>query len=223
MPKPLFSSKFIILKNNIYLIGGVTENSLTDNIYMTYIFRDGTLGKWISIDPLPLKLVGHEVIATDKYVYVLGGITYDGTVKNYDDLNRLLRNVSLNIYRAKINCDGSFDLWEEHGFLPGFLSFFKAIKIKNRIYLLGGHNGPHVWSGIYTAEIDNEGNLGRWTTSSPLPEPSYIRDLTIIDDRIYLLSEYEVKNNLKTVYTAPIDSNGVIGKWEKKIFTSIIV
>jgi len=212
LPKPLIHHQCTIIKNHLYTIGGlVNEDNLTDTVYMTTINEDGTLNEWTVGNPLPLKLFGHKVITTDKYVYVLGGVTYKDTLT---DNIEIIPEFIPNVYRAKINDNGSLDIWEKHSTLPGFLAFFEAIIVKNRIYLLGGDNGSRIWSGVYTTEIDNEGNLGKWTTSSPLPEPSYSPYRIIVKDRIYLITINNERKSSDIVYTTTIDNNGILGKWE---------
>jgi hypothetical protein len=57
------------------------------------------------------------------------------------------------VYTAPINSDGSLGTWTTGTSLPGVLSESQAIVTKNRVYLLGGHNGSAYVSTVYTAPI----------------------------------------------------------------------
>jgi len=203
LPEPLFQSQALVIKNRVYLLGGCGKYCFTNVVYTAPINDDGTLGKWIISDPLPLKTVEDQVIVTKNYVYILGGYTDDRAVTD--------------IYRAPINRDGTFGVWEKIGNLPIDLSFSRAIFTKNRIYLLGGYSRYGVMDTVYTALINSDGILGEWTNSYSLPDTLFRSRSIVTTNRVYLLggdSGYEI---LDTIYTASINNDGTLGEWTKNI------
>ena len=105
-----------------------------------------------------------------------------------------------------INTEQSTDItgWTTGTSLPGPLGFSQAIVTKNRVYLLGGHNGSNVVSTVYTAPINSDGTLGSWTTGTSLPGALSLSQAIVTKNRVYLLGGHNGSSWLSTVYTAPI-------------------
>ncbi|EKD89540.1 MAG: hypothetical protein ACD_33C00045G0007 [uncultured bacterium] len=102
--------------------------------------------------------------------------------------------------------------WNYSGTLPIALNDSQAIVTKNRVYLLGGHNGISYISTVYTCPINEDGTLGTWTIDVPLPAILGESQAILVKNRVYLLGG----NNgiyVSTVYTAPINADGTLGTW----------
>jgi len=139
LPIPLSRFQSIITKNRIYLVGGDNDwNIPVNTVYMANIKDDGTLGEWITSDPLPETLSGFQAVVTKNYVYLLGG-------------ENKYRNAVNNVYIAKINEDGSLGKWTTGSPLLEPLSDFQAVVVKNFIYLLGGFRSRGSFSTIFKA------------------------------------------------------------------------
>ena len=89
----------------------------------------------------------------------------------------------------------------------------QAIVTSNRVYLLGGSNGPGYLSTVYTAPINSDGTLGIWTTSTNLPGVLRSSQAIVTNNRVYLLGGLTTSVVVSTVYTAPINSDGTLGTW----------
>ena len=73
-------------------------------------------------------------------MYLLGGSNGNSSVST--------------VYTAPINADGTLGEWAAYTSLPDGVFSSQAIVTKNRVYLLGGHNGNSaVSSTVYTASI----------------------------------------------------------------------
>ena len=100
--------------------------------------------------------------------------------------------------------------WAAGTSLPGALSASKAVITKNRVYLLGGYNT----STVYTAPINVDGTLGAWEAGTSLPAALSNSSLIVTKNRVYLLGGKSGSSAVATVYTAPIDEDGIIGTWD---------
>jgi len=105
--------------------------------------------------------------------------------------------------------------WSIAGNLPEALSNFQAVVTKNRIYILGGYNKHFRAETVYTASIDDNGNIGKWTNSDPLPDPLASSQVIVANNRIYLLGGYSWHSEMNLIFTAPINEDGSIGKWSR--------
>jgi hypothetical protein len=68
-----------------------------------------------------------------------------------------------------LTSNGVSQTWTTATALPATVAHSQAIGTKDRVYLLGGHNGSATSSTVYTAPIATDGTLGTWTTSTSLP------------------------------------------------------
>ena len=182
-------SQAIVTKNRVYLLGGYGVSSWVSTVYTAPINADGTLGTWSTGPSLPGALAGSQAIVTKNRVYLLGG-WYAG-----------LSYVST-VYTAPINADGTLGTWTTGTSLPEPLGGSQAIVTKNRVYLLGGHNGGSWVSTIYTAPINEDGTLGAWTTGPSLPGELYDSQAIVTKNRVYLLCGYS-GGYTSIVYSAP--------------------
>lgn len=198
IPGALGYSQAIVTKNRVYMLGGF-NGSWVNAIYTTTIDSEGNLGTWSSAGTLPTNLSSSQAIVTKNRVYLLGG--HNGTSP-----------VSI-VRTAPINEDGTIGAWTTVTSLPGALSNSQAVITKNRVYLLGGQNASGYTATVYTAPIDSEGIIGAWTTGTSLPDTNVSSHAILTKNRAYLLGRYTGSSVLSTVYTAPVNSDGIIGTW----------
>lgn len=52
-----------------------------------------------------------------------------------------------------------------------------------------------------------------WTTGTSLPTSLFSPQAIVTKNRVYLLGGYNGSDNIKTVYTAPINADGTLGTW----------
>jgi len=157
--------------------------------------------EWIKVGDLPEPLSNSQAIITKNKVYLLGGHT------GYSLVNT--------VYTANIDNDGNIGEWTKANSLPGPLYNPQAVVANNRVYLLNGHIRCAGGDVVFTAHIDKDGNIGGWSKSDTLPEPLFQSQAFVIRDRIYLLGGYRVDNFSNKVYTALVNKDGTLGRWEE--------
>jgi len=147
LPRPLGGFQSVITKNRIYLLGGYTDwINMVSTVYTADIKDDGTIGEWITNDPLPKTLSKFQVVVTNNKIYLLGGYDYDR--------NKGIGNAVDNVYIANISEDGALGKWTIGSPLPKSLYSFQVVITKNHIYLLGGCGSEGYSSSIYTATFN---------------------------------------------------------------------
>jgi len=156
---------------------------------------------WTKVSDLPEPLYNFQAITTKNYVYLLGGLKENIVTKT--------------VYTATINNDGTLGGWISVDSLPEPLYAFKAIVIKNRVYLLGGNNSSFkTVSTVYTTTIDDDGILGNWSLATSLPIPLSFSQVVVTKNRVYLIGGYNGINFINSIYAAKINSDGTLENWE---------
>ena len=170
------------------------------NQYEFSAYSGTNLNNTVQSGTIPASLTVTQAVVTKNKVYLLGG--YNGSAVS-------------TVYSAPINADGTLGAWSAGTALPGTLSHSYAVVTENRVYLLGGSSdGANSVSTVYTATIDSSGNIGTWSAATALPGALSRTQAIVTRNRIYLLGgSSNGTNAVSTVYTAPIDSSGVIGAW----------
>ena len=213
LPFPLDHSKPIVYKNKVYLLGGYSYNNnihyICDNGYLFAIFaasidNDGMLGNWEIVGFLPEPMQDIEAIIVKDKLYILGGY------------NRKLRNFFT--YIGSIDNNGKIYSWIKGPTLSNITKCNQIVVIKNRIYLLGGwHSYRSEYSSIiYTTTINDDGTLNSWIESGTLPVALTDSQTIVTRNNVYLLGGNTEDGPISTIYVAPIDHDGKIGKWSKK-------
>jgi hypothetical protein len=165
--------------------------------YLINDVQDGDITGWTTGTSLPGPLGYSQAIVTKNRVYLLGG--YNGSAF-----------VSI-VYTAPINADGTLGTWTTGTSLPEILGYSQAIVTKNRVYLLGGHNGTSV-TKIYTAPINADGTLGTWVTITPISITSGNFQAIVTKNRVYIMGGWS-GSTTAAVKSAPINADGTLGTW----------
>lgn len=184
----------VITRNRIYIIGCYINGSYSGVTYTAPINSDGTLGTWTTGTTIPVAYCTGGVAITKNKIYYCGG--WNGGLSN-------------TVYYATINSDGFISSWSVHSTMPGGLLASQCIVTKNRLYMFGGFNGnTSTTSAVYTAPIDDNGNLGTWTTGSSISIAIGYSASVITKNRIYLMGGNVSGSNVTTsaVITASISS-----------------
>lgn len=199
LPTTLRFASVFVTKNRVHVLGGWNNTPLSTT-YSAPINTDGTLGSWVAGSALPDTILAAQTVVISNKVYLIGGTNntvYYSTV-----------------YVATINSDGTLGAWSAVNSLPGNLAQSQAIVTRNRIYLLGGHNGTTYQSVVYTASVYPDGSIGTWSAGTSLPIAVRYTQAVVTKNRVYLLGGYTDNiNTVSTIYTAPINSDGTLGAW----------
>ena len=147
----------------------------------------------------------NSAVVTNKFVYLLGG----GNGVSRGSI----------IQRASINADGTIGAWSGNGNIPAGLSDCASFVTKNRVYLVGGQTdtpsyaNPTIVSTTYYAPINSDGTLGTWTAGPALPGALSHTNVVVTKNRVYAITGWTTGSPTNVIYTAPIDSSGVVGTW----------
>jgi len=195
------SSVGIVTASRVYLLGGEDNVGFRAEVSTAPINSDGTLGTWAAGTALPVTLAYSQGIVTKNRVYLLGGYAAGAD--------------SQVVYTATIDSAGVLGTWANaNNNLPALLRNSQAVVTTNRVYLLGGYEaGLGNVSKVYTAPIGANGIIGAWANANN-NLPIAIRNSQAITtkNRVYLMGGF-TSAYVKTVYTAPIDADGIIGAW----------
>ena len=201
LPTGVANSQTVVTKNRVYLIGGSTNGSnAVSTVYSAPINADGTLGTWATDTSIPGVLSNSQAVVTKNRVYLLGGTTSGSSYTSV-------------VYTAPINADGTLGTWATGSNLPSNFAYSQAVVTKNRVYLIGGHNGSAHTSTVYTAPINSDGTLGAWTTSASLPGVLTFSSAIVTKNRVYVCGGFNGGGWTNVVYTATINSDGTLGGW----------
>ena len=109
---------------------------------------------------------------------------------------------------------GLITTWANGGSLPVSIYYAETLVTKNKIYILGGATGNITCSSsVYVANINSDGTISGWSTTTALPSPISYAQAVVTKNRVYLLGGFNDPSFLSSVYTATIDSNGNLGSW----------
>jgi len=110
---------------------------------------------WQAESEMSIARTGAAIVSHQNRIYMIGGvdgINFLGTVES-----------------AKINPDGSLSAWRVVSKMPEPRGFMSATIYVNRLYVVGGGNGPygkHLLNSIVSAPILKTGLLGEWRTET---------------------------------------------------------
>jgi len=156
--------------------------------------------------PLPTTLSDHGSVVYNDRIYVLGGITgpEDSSVAN--------------VYFAETNPDGTIDSWVATESLPeprGYLTA-SVVTWSNFLYVVGGHKSgpsPGERNNVWYAQINPDGTLGSWITTTPMPWPSRNHMTVVWNGRIYIGGGTDGYGWRDKVAYAEINPDGSLGSW----------
>jgi N-acetylneuraminic acid mutarotase len=183
LPYPLALGNAVSLGNKIYFAGGTTNNMdawfSRDEIYLTNINPvDGTLDQWITLTrklPFDGARIEFGMVEINNYLYIIGG-------KNIS--NQILNTVQ----RAFIYDDGTLGNWENMPQLPKAVTRSGITKTNNLLVSVGGITTSGIIDEVYFANINPDGSISDWQTSSEkLPRINCCSPLVSWDDNLYLI------------------------------------
>lgn len=104
--------------------------------------------------------------------------------------------------------------WESTTPLPQALTDWNAVAHDQQVYYLGGRNTSGVpINTVYVASMQDSGELGAWSTTTPLPEALYLHATAASDTHIFVVGGWDGGQTNAQVYSAPFLPGGGIGAW----------
>lgn len=105
--------------------------------------------------------------------------------------------------------------WTATSTLPVALAAMNAIEHNDNLYLIGGRkaNGNPT-TKVYRAQINADGSLSAWGTTTPLPQSLYLHSVSATDTNVYVVGGWKGTSPVeKIVYRAPFTQSGELGAW----------
>ncbi len=128
LPQALSGMGFVRYENKFLIFGGVSENSISDRLFI----YDLDLDTWSEGATLPKALKDFQVASLGERIYLPGGI---------DDENKVISG--LMIYNPRANT------WEKGAELPIPISGYALVPYEGKLYLFGGFDGKNYLDSIY--------------------------------------------------------------------------
>ncbi len=194
LPIPLSSHQSFAHNNNMYVLGGGSNSTYSDQIFMAHIEANGNLGAWSIVGTLPTKTIWHSIVNKGTELYLVGGAISDpkpGNPLGVSTINKA--------YKAIIQDNGTITSWTELASLPKKLGRGGLIIDNNRLYYFGGltrvspNDTESVSSNVYYLPLDIN-IAASWQTSTSIPKA---------------IAEFALFNTGSTIFIAGgMNSNG---------------
>ena len=203
---PRAGTASVVVKDKMYLIGGVDGKNFVNITEYAQIQKDGTLGAWQIGHPLKEERGFMEAVVHGDFVYVVGG-------GNGPNGHHLLKTAE----RARIQPDGTLGPWEkEKNEMVVARRCSKIVATDKRIYSFGGFGGVLLDSVEY-ADFRADGSLGEWKLDPEVMTiPRYVNSVKREDDRFFIIGGHDRTKGvgITDVEWTRYTSAGNTNKWQ---------
>lgn len=162
--------------------------------------QNGDISGWVSAGNFPDVIHSVPMAVTKNKVYKFGGASTNNVLYS-------------SVYYATVSSDGTLGTWTNTTGLPTIVSSGSAFVIKNRMYLLGGHNGSTYISSVFSAQILADGSLGTWITEQSFPIGIVSNAVLVTKNRLHVVGGQGNAGILANTWSATINTDGTIGSW----------
>lgn len=193
---PRRCAKVVAAGDYLYAIGGF-GGTLFDSVERARFNPDGSLGPWeILDDKLTMPRYIHAVTEARGRLYILGGHAQQGGMGE-----------SATEYTI-INKNNELTSWHESAALGQGRYGLAAAAHGNDLYALGGMSGATFFDVIEKNYIDNNGLLGNWSETAPLPAPLADFGAIVYRDTIYIVGGTSPQGYFNAVFFSHINETG---------------
>jgi len=140
-------------------------------------------------------------------MYVLGGFDHPDV---WDD-----------VIRATLSKDGKLSAWTPAGKLPAPRTHLSVSIIGRHVFVAGGmaespYGGPPAQPDVFRARIQDDGSLGEWVPTTPLPVPLMTQASFYYGGYLYVAGGIDDDPSVsRHVWRAPLDAERMLGVWEE--------
>lgn len=189
----------------LYVVGGAEFGVARTSVYYAAVADNGNITGWTMTSILPTPRKGQVTVAAEGTVYAIGGA---------DENDQRVATVLF----ARIRESGALDAWQEGFPLPEPRARAAGVEIGGNIYVIGGDDDTFTSrTTVYRAPIDpDDGSLGDWTTTTPLPEAVAAGSAVVDAGHIYLLGG-EIAVPVEQVLHARVEEDGELDIWEENV------
>ena len=197
------SSTAVAYNGYLYLLGGNT-GSATNVVSYAPIKANGSLGSWSTTTSFTTARANGGAFAYNGKMYLVGG--YNASSTYYSD-----------VQVATINNDGTLGSWSTTtSFTTARAGAFTGV-YGGYAYLAGGtataHSTGTALGSTQYAQINADGTLGSWRTSTTLSSSRYSGGTTLYNGRMYAVGGVDSGSGTRSVQYATIDPAGVTGSF----------
>jgi hypothetical protein len=167
----------------------------------------GDVGDWSSTSAIPSGRVSSDAVAFNGYVYVTGGRGVGAYYHSYSQQN---------VYVASLNADGSLGPWSSTTHFMGGKQEHRSVAYNGYLYVMGGVDIVFLKPGdVQVARIQEDGSVGAWSATTPLPSPPSAFAAVAYDNHLYAIGgvNHYTAAKLADVWVAPIHADGTLGEW----------
>lgn len=170
-------------------------------LILTSALAGVSAAQWFSTADLPYARWSTASCAHNGYVYTIGG-EQSGIAHN-------------NVWYSEILADGSLAKpWLSTTNLPGARMYHGCFIYSNYLFVFGGYGSGSYRTNVWSAEIQTDGSLASWTSTTDLPSPRSGFNMAVCNGYLYVIGGYTGSGDLTEVIFAQINDNGTIGTWE---------
>jgi N-acetylneuraminic acid mutarotase len=169
MPTPRSEATSALLKDKIYVIGGLDRNNQPLDNMEVY---DIKLDSWNSVASLPLALDHADATVYNEKIYLVGGRGFNDTISN-----------KLYIY------DPVSNKWEEGKSMPTARYGLTANFVNGTLYVIGGKNTKLMGFAHENLDLNEayDPKNNTWSSKAPMPTPRHHLTSAVVDGKIYAI------------------------------------
>ena len=156
--------------------------------------------QWYETATLPAPRWYLDCCAYNGYVYAIGG-----------EQSAAGQN---NVWYARIQNDGSLNPWLSTTNLPSGRMYHGSCAYNGYLFVFGGWGSGSYHSTVWSAEIEQDGSIGTWSSTTNMPAPRSCISSAAYNGYLYIVGGYNGSSDYTTVWYAQIDSLGALGPWD---------
>ena len=186
----------------VYTLGGFPAPGTFDPTCYVAPVTNGVVGSWSTTTAMPVARRWHTSVAYNGYIYIITGTeagTYPTGVTG--------------VWVAPLNSDGTIGAWSTTTALPSARYGCGTVVYNGRLYVLGGSSNQSTFlNDVVWADINTDGTLGAWTTTTALTSARWDLSATAFNGFMYVAGGSS-GGQLNDAFVAPINADGSLGTW----------
>lgn len=168
---------------------------------------------------LPGNRSNFSLVAYNGFLYAMGGLDETGARQSTVYIAKLGANGEPQLWHPSNADKSTWVYWYPDTGLSSTRSSFGAVAYNNRMYVVGGLSLGGTGTPVNTtqiADINPNGTLGSWSTSTALGSPTYGHNVQVYNDRLYVIGgSNSIGGAPSTVISYnKINSSGSLNSWQ---------
>lgn len=208
--------------NNI-TIKQLSHNSVSAQLQITIgtpISQTTFIKPWYDTSTLASSVISSKSVAVGNHIVTIGG--YEERKSYYED-----PSLSQKVQTAAIlGSSGATDTWKLTTPLPKPVTDTAITVSGDYIYVVGGSGidntspeskgyATYPTATVYFGKVNTDGTITSWNTTTNLPFTVSNNTAIAVNNYLYVLGGFRSDNDTKSIYYAPIQSDGTLGNWQK--------